>query len=113
MFTKLTEQNGYAIAEFTDVKRFTLAIIEDVKAELKPALSTEGNKVILNLQNIEFIDSSGIGCIISLIKTAKSHNSGIKLCNLSKEVKDIFELLHLQMILDIEPDVESAMKNFN
>ena len=33
MFTKLTEQNGCAIAEFTDVKRFTLAIIEDVKAE--------------------------------------------------------------------------------
>ena len=101
MFTKLTEQNGCAIAEFTDVKRFTLAIIEDVKAELKPTLS------------IEFIDSSGIGCIISLIKTAKSHNSGIKLCNLSKEVKGIFELLHLQMILDIEQDVESAIKKFN
>lgn len=113
MFTKLTEQNGCAIAEFIDVKRFTLAIIEDVKAELKPTLSTEGKKVILNLENIEFIDSSGIGCIISLIKTAKNHNSGIKLCNLSKEVKGIFELLHLQMILDIEQDVESAIKKFN
>ena len=44
MFTKLTEQNGCAVAEFTDVKRFTLAIIEDVKAELKPTLSNRREK---------------------------------------------------------------------
>lgn len=44
MFTKLTEQNGCAIAEFTDVKRFTLAIIEDVKAELKPTLAQKGKR---------------------------------------------------------------------
>lgn len=113
MLTKLTEQNGCIIAEFVDLKRFTLAITEEVKSELKPELSNEGQKVILNLHNIEFIDSSGIGCIISLVKTAKSHNSEIKICNLSKEVRDIFDLLHLQMILDIETDIESAIGKFN
>lgn len=66
MITKLTEQKGCIIAEFIDLKRFTLAVTEEVKSELKPILSQEGNKMIFDFKNIEFIDSSGIGCIISL-----------------------------------------------
>ena len=64
MITKLTEQKGCIIAEFIDLKRFTLAVTEEVKSELKPILSQEGNKMIFDFKNIEFIDSSGIGCII-------------------------------------------------
>lgn len=112
MLTKFTEQRGCTVVEFIELKRFTLAVTEDVKSELKTILSTQKTDLILDLKNIEFIDSSGIGCIISLVKTAKSYNCGIKLCNLSKEVMDIFELLHLQMILDIEGEVESAITNF-
>ena len=66
MITKLTEQKGCIIAEFIDLKRFTLAVTEEVKSELKPILSQEGNKMIFDFKNIEFIDSSGIGCIIIL-----------------------------------------------
>ena len=77
MITKLTEQKGCIIAEFIDLKRFTLAVTEEVKSELKPILSQEGNKMIFDFKNIEFIDSSGIGCIISLVKTAKSNHSEI------------------------------------
>ena len=105
MITKLTEQKGCIIAEFIDLKRFTLAVTE-------PILSQEGNKMIFDFKNIEFIDSSGIGCIISLVKTAKSNHSEIKLCNISSEVMDVLELLHLPMILDIEPDLASALTSF-
>lgn len=112
MITKLTEQQGVLIAEFQEVKRFTLAITEEVKKELKPVLSQKDTRFILNLDNIEFIDSSGIGCIISLVTAAKNNRSEIKLCNLSKEVMEVIHLLNLQMILDIEKDVESACQAF-
>lgn len=113
MVTKLTEQAGFIIAEFIDLKRFTLAVTEEVKSELKPILSHEGTRLIFNFNNIEFIDSSGIGCIISLVKTAKSNKAEIKLCNLSSEVMEVMELLHLPMILDIEKDVEGCIKSFS
>lgn len=113
MFTTQKEQQGCVIAGLVDVKRFNLAITEDVKSELKPLLSQKGTKLILSLENIEFVDSSGIGCIISLVKAARNYGSGIKICSMTKEVVDIFELLHLQMILDIEENVESAIKSFN
>ena len=69
--------------------------------------------MIFNFEGIEFIDSSGIGCIISLVKTAKSNQSEIKLCHLSKEVMDVMELLHLPMILDIEKNIESCLQSFS
>lgn len=112
MITQLTEQAGFKVAEFIDLKRFTLAVTEEVKTELKPILSQKGTRLIFNFKNIEFIDSSGIGCIISLVKTAKSNQAEIKLCNLSHEVMEVMELLHLPMILDIEKDVESSIKSF-
>ena len=110
MIIKLDERNGIKIATFASLSRFTLAVTEEVKNELKPVLSNPGTKLIFNLENIDFIDS--IGCIISLVKTAKSNDSGIKICNLSREVASVFELLHLQMILEIGKDVESCMASF-
>lgn len=112
MVTKLTKQAGCVVAEFIELRRFTLAVTEEVKSELKPLLSQAGTKLVLNLKHIEFIDSSGIGCIISLVKTAKSNEAEIKLCNLSGDVMDVIELLHLQMIFDIEKDVETSIKSF-
>lgn len=113
MVTKITEWEGCIIAEFIDLKRFTLAVTEEVKSELKPILFQGNIKLIFNLEHIEFVDSSGIGCIISLVKTAKSNHSEIKLCNLSNEVMEVMELLHLPMILEIEDNIENAVKNFN
>ena len=71
MITKITERQGSLIAEFIDLKRFTLANVEKVKTELTPILAQEHTHLIFDFQKIEFIDSSAIGCIISLVKTAK------------------------------------------
>ncbi len=108
----LEESEGIQIARFTDLPRFTLAVTEEVKDLLKPVLSKADTRMIFDLGEINFIDSSGIGCIIALEKTAKSSGSKMKLTNLSKEVHAVFDLLHLQMILDIQPDLESALKSF-
>lgn len=110
MVIKLQEKEGIRIARFAELSRFTLAVIEEVKHELKPILSQENTKMILDMKDINFIDSSGIGCIISLVKAAKSNGSAFILCNLNKDVADVIDLLHLQMILDIQPDLPSALK---
>lgn len=111
MVIKFTETDGIQIAEFTEVNRFTLAVTEEVRNQLKPILSSEGAKLIIDFRNIEFIDSSGIGCIISLVKTAKSNGAKIKLCSLCPGVMEVFELLHLQMILEIEKDTENCISS--
>lgn len=64
--------------------------------------------MLFDFHDIEFVDSSAIGCIIALFKTAKSVGSNLKLCNLTPEVLKIFELLHLQVIFDITGTRESC-----
>lgn len=111
MVIELQEKEGVRIARFAELSRFTLAVTEEVKNELKPVLNQAHVKLILDMQDIDFIDSSGIGCIISLVKAAKSNGSAFILCNLNKEVSDVFDLLHLRMILDIHPGLESAIQS--
>lgn len=108
----LTEENGIKIGRFADQSRFTLAISEEVKAELKPLLSNPGTKFIFDLNNIDFIDSSGMGCIISLVNAAKCNNSTFKLSSISPSNMKIFELLSLHKILDIHTDLDSAIRSF-
>ncbi len=112
MVIKLQEKEGIKIARLAELSRFTLSITEEIKNELKPLLSIPKTKLILDLEDITFIDSSGIGCIISLVKTAKSNDSTFKICCLNKNVATVFDLLHLQMILDIYPDVEAGIQSF-
>lgn len=56
MIIKLDERNGIKIATFTSLSRFTLAVTQEVKDELKPVLINRGTKLIFNLENIDFID---------------------------------------------------------
>ncbi len=112
MILKTTEQNGITIVEFVDLTRFTLATADSVKAELRPLLNDKNCRMIFDFHDIEFVDSSAIGCIIALFKTAKSVGSDLKLCNLSPDVLKIFELLHLQVIFDISGTKESCMANY-
>jgi anti-sigma B factor antagonist len=110
MILKFTEQSGVTIAEFVDHSRFTLAICDEVKAEVRELLNRGVKKLIFDLHDITFIDSSGVGCIIALFKTARSVGSTLRLCNLTPEVLEIFELLHLQVIFDITGTRESCLK---
>lgn len=111
MITTLREESGIHIAKLADHSRFTLAISENVKNELKPILNNSGTKLVLDLGNIDFIDSSGIGCVISLVKAAKSNGSVIKLCNLKPDVEKTLNLLNLHQVLDIELNVEACLNS--
>ncbi|MDR0982961.1 MAG: STAS domain-containing protein [Culturomica sp.] len=109
---QISQQGNVKIGKFDTPSRLTLLISEDVKAELKPVLSDDKTNLIFNLENVDFIDSSGIGCLISLQNTAAQHNSRIAICNISKSNMKIFDLLHLDKILELYPTLDEALKKF-
>ncbi|MEG0796931.1 MAG: STAS domain-containing protein [Odoribacter sp.] len=113
MLTKLTEQDGCIIVKFIDQRRFTLISSDEVKSELKPFLLQKGSKLVFDLQNIEFIDSSAIGCMMTLSKMGNSNHSEIKFCNLSQGVIKTIDILRVADILDIEKDIKTSIQNFS
>ncbi|NIQ95502.1 MAG: STAS domain-containing protein [Desulfuromonadales bacterium] len=68
--------------------------------------------IVINLGEVRFIDSSGLGALVSGYKNASARNGNLKLCNLQPQVKSMFELTRLHRVFEIFPTTEEAMGSF-
>jgi anti-sigma B factor antagonist len=85
-------------------------------SELKTAvqkLFEDGTKnVLVDLKDVRFIDSSGLGALVSGFKNAISHQGSLKLSSLQSQVKSMFELTRLHRVFEIFPSTVEAIENF-
>ena len=72
--------------------------------------SVEG--IIIDCKNVKFIDSSGLGLIVSIFKTLKKMNKNFALTALSEQAMEIFVLTKLNKILTIAESTETAIEMF-
>jgi len=98
---QVKEHDGVMFGLLADTNRLNATIAPEVKAELTAALSTSGTKLVLNLSNISFIDSTGIGTLISALKTARQNDGSFQLCSVKAEVMSLLKLMKLDKIFDI------------
>lgn len=80
---------------------------ETVKKEL-----AENNKLILNLGNVSYIDSGGIGTLVSLFTTARNAGGDIKLVHLTKRVGDLLQITKLITVFESYEDEQKAVDAF-
>lgn len=85
--------------------------VNDFKSTVMPLLSSPV-RLIIDLSETLFIDSSGLGAIISCQRHAAAAGGRIKLCGMSKQVQSAFELLRLHLIFDIVPTRAEALQAF-
>jgi anti-sigma B factor antagonist len=69
-------------------------------------------KILLNLGDVNYIDSSGLGELVSAFTTAKNQQADIKLLNLTRKVHDLLQLTKLVTVFDIYDDEASAITSF-
>jgi anti-sigma B factor antagonist len=76
-------------------------------------LISKGKKcVLLNMGEVNYIDSSGLGELVSAFTTAKNQQADVKLLNLTKKVHDLLQLTKLYTVFDIKDDEASAIASF-
>jgi anti-sigma B factor antagonist len=98
----ISEQKNMVIIAIKE-ERLDAHNATDLKTELL-ALFDQGKKVILvDLQDVRFIDSSGLGALVSGFKNAITHQGSLKLASLQPQVKSMFELTRLHRVFDIYP----------
>jgi anti-sigma B factor antagonist len=71
---KVEKTNDVTVVKFDNVDRFNALITEPVKEQLKSLFNTPETKLVLNLEGIRFIDSSGFGVFLSIMKTAANNH---------------------------------------
>jgi anti-sigma B factor antagonist len=76
-------------------------------------LTAKGNKkILLNLGDVSYIDSSGIGELVSGFTTVANQGGTLKLLNLTKRVKDLLQITKLYTVFDVHEDEAHAVRSF-
>jgi anti-sigma B factor antagonist len=77
-------------------------------------LIAEGKKkIVLNLANVDYVDSSGVGELVSSFTTVRNAGGELKLLNLTKKVQDVLYVTKLYTVFDVKDDEFTAVKSFD
>ena len=79
---------------------------------LREMVSKGQKKVLLNLGEVSYIDSSGIGELVSAFTTVTNGGGQLKLLNLTKRVKDLLQITKLYTVFDVHDSEVSAIRSF-
>jgi anti-sigma B factor antagonist len=93
--------------------RITLGEGSAMLREMVKDMTGKGQiKIVLNLGDVTYIDSSGIGELVSGFTTVKNHGGELKLLNLTKKVHDLLQITKLYTVFDVHNDESSALGSF-
>jgi anti-sigma B factor antagonist len=73
---------------------------------------TENNRIVLNLGEVNYIDSGGLGTLVALRITAQNASGAIKLTNLTKRVGDVLQITKLLTVFDVYNSEAEAIESF-
>jgi anti-sigma B factor antagonist len=93
--------------------RITLGEGSVVLRDIVRDLVTKGQrKILLNLGDVTYIDSSGIGELVSAFTTVRNQGGELKLLNLTKKVHDLLQITKLYTVFDVKDDEATAVAAF-
>lgn len=79
---------------------------KEIEAVMDPSIDT-----VFDLEKVDFLDSSGLGVIISCIRRLAAHDAVLKLCNVNSSVRAILELVRFHRVVDIYETCNEAMRS--
>ena len=80
---------------------------------IRDVVSQGNKKILLNLGDVTYIDSSGIGELVSAFTSVRNQGGELKLLNLTKKVHDLLQITKLYTVFDIKDDEATAVGAFS
>jgi anti-sigma B factor antagonist len=80
---------------------------------VRKLISDGKKKIVLNLAQVDYIDSSGVGELVSSFTAVRNAGGELKLLNLTKKVHDVLYVTKLYTVFDIKDDEFNAVKSFD
>lgn len=84
-----------------------------LRDSIRDLISKGQKKILLNLGDVTYIDSSGIGELVSAFTAVRREGGELKLLNLTKKVHDLLQITKLYTVFDIKDDETTAIKAFS
>jgi anti-sigma B factor antagonist len=86
---------------------------ETLRTAVRELVGKGKKKIILNLAGVDYIDSSGVGELVSSFTAVRNSGGELKLLNLTQKVQDVLNVTKLYTVFDIKDDEFKAVKSFD
>ncbi len=84
-----------------------------LREKVKSLLASGEKKIILNMYNVTYIDSSGLGALVAAHTSARSQGASLKLCNLGAKFQEILQVTKLVTVFEVFPTELAAITSFS
>lgn len=101
-------QDDIAVLRVT-ASRLDASIAPDLKQEVSGIIEGGTARIMLDLEAVEFMDSSGLGAVVSSFKLTGQKGEFV-LCNMNEAVTEIFSLTHMDSLFEIYPSADVGIK---
>ncbi len=98
------------IISFT-VDKINALITDQVKDEIIKVLESDSSKVVINLKGVNYIDSSGFGCLLSIMKSARNNYCAVKFASPEPPVMEVLQTLNLHTVFEIYDDLDACIRS--
>ncbi len=95
-------------------ERLDIEVAADFRAMLLSLIEQGHRRLVIDLQDVSFIDSSGLGALVSALKTLKRSDNGgdVRLARLQAPVVSLLEIIRLNRVFTTYPSVDQAVQSF-
>ena len=84
-----------------------------LREKIKSLVADGKKKIVLNMDNITFIDSAGLGTLVAAHHSAKAQGAGLKLCHLGTKFQEVLQITKLMTIFDVYNTEAEAVASFS
>jgi anti-sigma B factor antagonist len=105
------EKTGDVTVVALNVEQLDASNADDFRRDLAPVLESCRN-LVLDLSRVQFVDSRGCGAILSCLKAVSAAGGDLKICQVAKPVRLVFELIRMHRICEICNTREDALRAF-
>jgi anti-sigma B factor antagonist len=83
-----------------------------LREALKSLISEGKTKIVLNMANVKYIDSAGLGTLVAGHVSAKSQGASVRLCHLGQKFHEVLQMTKLLTVFDVYVSEEAAVSSF-
>lgn len=103
----------HAVVIFVQEARLDAHNSPELKSVILQQFDADKKNIIIDLNDVRFIDSSGLGVLVSGFKNASARNGLLLLCCMQAQVKSMFELTRLHRVFDIYETNDAALSSLD
>ena len=93
-------------------KKLTSHEAPEMKTKFLELIIREGDKLLVNLKDVENMDSTGLGSVLLGVRQAEQHGKDLRFCEIQPKVQFLIRIAHLEQAIDVYETEKKALKDF-